>query len=121
MNKLLVVDDEALVRKVVRRILEKHGFEILEAEDGDAALELVASEKPSMMLLDIRMPRVDGLETLRGALKLHPGMRVIIISGMMDEKKAVQLMHEGACDYVTKPIDPSYLKGSVWANSFLAS
>ncbi|MBI3926487.1 MAG: response regulator [Armatimonadetes bacterium] len=103
-NKVLVVDDEANIRRLLRHLLEGEGFEVIEAFSGEAAVELARKEKPRLVLLDLILPDVNGFEVLAN-LKKHPETRhtpVIILSIVEDEEKCYRL---GANDYLPKPID----------------
>jgi CheY-like chemotaxis protein len=106
---ILVVDDEPSARLLVRRLLEKLEYRVVEARDGVEALEIVASGEPiELVVADLNMPRMDGLELMwelremRGAERLP----VIVVTGEVDEILETQLMEEGADDYIRKPVDP---------------
>ncbi|MDV2504477.1 MAG: response regulator [bacterium] len=109
-HKILVVDDEIAVCKELNKFLEFKGFSVVEAYDGDQALEAYRDEKPDIVLLDIRMPGKDGLETLRELKALDPEVSVIMVTAVHEEALAKQAMTEGAFDYITKPINPDYLE-----------
>jgi CheY-like chemotaxis protein len=106
---ILVVDDEPGERLLVRTILEQHGYEVIEAEDGEAALEAVRRRGPiGLVVADLNMPRMDGLELL---WELRDGLvseliPVIVVTGERDEILESQLLEEGADDYIRKPVDP---------------
>jgi len=101
---ILVVDDEARVRESVRVILQDEGFSVLEAGDGADALSKVSSEKPDGVLLDIWMPGMDGLETLRGIKQLDRELPVVIMSGHGTIETAIQAAKLGAFDFLEKPL-----------------
>ncbi len=101
---ILVVDDEARVRESVRIILQDEGFSVIEAGDGQDALSKVSSEKPDGVLLDIWMPGMDGIETLRGIKQLDRDLPVIIMSGHGTIETAVQAAKLGAFDFLEKPL-----------------
>lgn len=101
---ILVVDDEQRVRESVRVILQDEGYEVLEAEDGQEALSKIASEKPDGVLLDIWMPGIDGIETLRGIKSLDMDLPVVIMSGHGNIETAVQAAKLGAFDFLEKPL-----------------
>ena len=109
-SKILVVDDEKFVRKELGRFLEDKGFEVVEASNGDEALEVYRRENPHLVLLDIRMPGKDGLETLRELKTLDPEASVIMVTAVHEEEDAKQAMKEGAFEYITKPINRDYLE-----------
>ena len=78
--RVLVVDDEKLIRWSVAERLQRNGFEVLSAESGEQALEMVAATPPDLMLLDVRLPGIDGVQTLQRALSLHPDLAVLMMS-----------------------------------------
>ena len=105
MARIMIVDDEPLVRKLVGRLLGAQGLEVLEAVDGEQALALAAGSPIDLILLDIDMPGMDGLETLEHLRRDHPRAIVIMISGIKDEARALQAIEAGARDYITKPFE----------------
>src|SRR5512139_2615242 len=78
--RVLVVDDEKLIRWSVSERLQRDGYEVLSAESGERALEIVASSPPDVMLLDVKLPGIDGVQTLQRALALHPELTVLMMS-----------------------------------------
>jgi UDP-3-O-[3-hydroxymyristoyl] N-acetylglucosamine deacetylase len=100
---ILIVDDEAQIRASVSGVLADEGFRVLEAENGRAALAEIAAERPCLVLLDIWMPEVDGIELLREIQERHPGTRVIVISGHGNIETAVRATQLGAVDFIEKP------------------
>lgn len=100
---ILIVDDEAGVRSSVRGVLADEGYRVLEAEDGSGALELMESEHPRLVILDIWMPGMDGIELLRHIRDSHPGTPVIVISGHGNIETAVTATKLGAFDFIEKP------------------
>jgi len=117
-KSVLVVDDEPSARLLARRVLEKRGFEVFEAGDGVEALEMM-EDRPSVGLVvaDLNMPRMDGLELmweLRDT-EAWETMPVIVVTGEVDEILEMQLMEEGADDYIRKPVDPRVLLARVEA------
>jgi DNA-binding NtrC family response regulator len=102
--KILIVDDEASFRTSLKGALKK-GYQIVEAADSEEALNHVAESPPDVVLLDISMPGVDGLETLRKIRALDDYPAVIMVTAHGEIKNVVQAMNEGAADYLTKPID----------------
>lgn len=116
-KKVLVVDDSLLIRKLLRDFLEKKGYTVLLAEDGKEALEMINKDMPDMMLLDITMPVMDGIEVLVELKKLNINLPVIIVTNTADIKIARETLEKGAYDYVTKPIDFDYLELSILAKT----
>lgn len=101
---LLLVDDDAGVRLTFRRILERAGFEVLEAADGEAGIALCNERDPGLVLLDLRMPGMDGLEVLTALVAQHPETPVVVISGHGTMTDAVEALRRGAWDFVGKPL-----------------
>jgi two-component system, OmpR family, KDP operon response regulator KdpE len=100
--KVLVVDDEPPIRKLLRMGLGKQGYEVLEAPNGKAALELL-SEKPDLVVLDLGLPDIQGLEVLRMIRGRNEGLPIVVLSSRGDEVGKVEALDLGADDYVTKP------------------
>jgi DNA-binding NtrC family response regulator len=119
-NQVLVVDDEQYVCKALRKFFEGKGYTVLEAFSGEEALETYKRERPNVVMLDIRMPGMDGLETLRELKSIDPGVSVIMITAVHEENIALEAMGEGAFDYITKPVDPNYLELSLLTKMTLA-
>jgi DNA-binding response OmpR family regulator len=110
MARIMIVDDEPSVRKLVGKLLRSQGLEVVEARDGAEALALAGNSPVDLVLLDIDMPGMDGLETLRRLRRQSPQLMVIMVSGIDDEARALRAMDEGARDYVRKPFDLSHLR-----------
>jgi DNA-binding NtrC family response regulator len=108
--RILVVDDEEIVIRSCLRILEGNGYEIDVAHDGHDALRKVESNTYDVMILDIMMPNLGGLEVLRRVKETHPDVDVIMITGLSQIDTAVQAMKLGAFDYISKPFEPDELK-----------
>jgi len=103
--RVLVVDDEAIVRDVLTRYLEKEGFRVDCAADGEAALELAARSRPDVVLLDLMLPKVDGLEVFR-RIRARDDVPVVMITAKGEAVDRVVGLELGADDYVTKPFSP---------------
>ena len=101
-GKILVVDDDPHIRRVMKATLVGHQYEVIEARTGEEALETLPSEMPSLVLLDMNMPGMGGLETCR-AIRGGSDIPVIILSVRNTEKDKVAALDAGADDYVTKP------------------
>lgn len=106
---VLVVDDEQAIRDGFERILTRKGFRVLKASRGDKALEILEKEKISIVLLDLRMPGMDGMEVLERIRKLDEEILVIIITGHGTIATAIQAMKQGAYDFISKPFDTDQL------------
>jgi len=108
--RILVVDDEEIVIRSCLRILEGNGYEIDVAHDGHDALRKIESNTYDVMILDIMMPNLGGMEVLRRVKETHPDIDVIMITGLSQIDTAVQAMKLGAFDYISKPFEPDELK-----------
>lgn len=113
-KRVLVVDDEARIRGIVRRYLESDGFEAAEARDGDAAMRLVRDWRPDLVVLDVMMPGTDGLEVLR-ELRTSSDVPVILLTARSEELDKLIGLSVGADDYVTKPFSPRELVARIKA------
>jgi DNA-binding response OmpR family regulator len=113
-EKILIVDDEQRIVELVKAYLEKEGYATVEASDGEAALELWREEKPDLVVLDILMPQVDGLEFCREVRK-ESNTPIIILSARTQEEDRLEGLELGADDYVTKPFSPRELVARVRA------
>jgi len=102
---ILVIDDDELVRQTFYDQLEYLGYQVLAAEHGRAGIELIEQEHPDLVLTDLRMPEVDGLEVIRQSRERAPDTPVIVISGVGRLSDAVEALRMGAYDYLFKPID----------------
>lgn len=102
--RLLVIDDDAAVRKNICSFLEDSGFDLIEAENGEVGVSLYKTEKPDLVLCDLRMPDVDGLDVIRNVTAEEENTPVIVISGMGEIGDVVEALRLGAADYLTKPI-----------------
>lgn len=102
--KLLLIDDEEPTRKIVGMSLRSDGYEVLTAEDGKSGLELFAKEAPPIVLTDIKMPGMDGIEVLKRIKEISPETEVIVVTGHGDMDLAIQSLQLEASDFVTKPI-----------------
>lgn len=112
-KRILIVDDEAPVRLMLRRFLENKGYSVLEATGGHEALEVYNQDKPDAVFLDVRMPGKDGMETLLELKALDPKASVIMVTAVHEEETGMKALEQGAFDYITKPIDSDYLELSL--------
>lgn len=113
MAKILIIDDERSIRNAIREILEYEKFTVDEAEDGLSGVVKVKGGKYDVILCDIKMPKMDGMEVLERILLLAPDTPVVMISGHGDIETAVDLLKHGAYDYIPKPLDLNRLLVSV--------
>jgi DNA-binding NtrC family response regulator len=108
--KILLVDDEPGMLRYIKTLLEVEDHQVATASTGEEALEIVEKGmSPDLVLLDLLMPGIDGLETLESLRKLRPGMKVVMLSCVNDTKKVVQAIRLGAADYITKPFQKAEL------------
>ena len=108
-NTILIVDDEDSLRLTLRLRLSAQGFTVLEAEDGEAALEHLKNNSVDLILLDINMPRMDGIEALGHITEMYPGVDVMMLTGFADFSTAIECLKKGAKDYLVKPIEVTEL------------
>ena len=104
---VLVVDDEASIRRSLEGVLKDEGFSVVLAEDGESAIRILMNTRPALVLLDIWMPGMDGLETLRKIKEIHQDLPVVMISGHATISTAVAATRLGAMDFLEKPLDLS--------------
>ncbi len=109
MYKILIADDETKIRHILAEILASKGFSSVEASDGQEALDLVRTEKIDVALLDLKMPRMDGIATLKAIRKIDPSIPIIIITAHGDVPTAVEAIKLGANDFMIKPPDFDHL------------
>jgi two-component system nitrogen regulation response regulator NtrX len=105
MSRILVIDDEKSIRNTLKEILTYEGFEVVEAQDGMEGLKFVEKEKFDIILSDIKMPKMDGIEVLEKLQELSPETPVVMISGHGNIDTAVEAIRKGAFDYISKPLD----------------
>jgi len=123
MKTCLVVDDSSVIRKVARRILEGLEFQIVEAEDGEQALEACRRQLPEAILLDWNMPKMDGYEFLRSLRRLPGGdaPKVVFCTTENDVAHIARALHAGANEYIMKPFDKEIVEakfqevGLIWS------
>ena len=111
--RLLIVDDDPGQRSLLDSFLRSQGFETVVAESGERALELLPTKKFSLMISDVRMPGLSGLETLQRARKDFPALPVLLVTAYTDIREAVAAMRDGAVNYLAKPIDLDELLANV--------
>ena len=104
--KILVVDDEAIVRESLGDWLKDAGYQVFTAENGHEALKVIEREKPGIMIADLVMPGMDGIELMKKAKARQPGIEVVIITAYASIPTAITAMKEGAYDYIEKPFCP---------------
>lgn len=117
-GKILIVDDEEDVREVVKLHLEQEGYDtLLEAENGEEAIKILRSEdnmvSVALILCDIRMPKVNGVEAIDFFRKEAPGIPIVVVTGYPDAELAAYLMKKGVKDYLVKPVEKQKLIDTV--------
>lgn len=115
MSKILIIEDEAAIRRVLGKILseENDAYKVEEAEDGLAGLEKIKNDDYDLVLCDIKMPKMDGVEVLEAVKKIKPEILFVMISGHGDIETAINTMRLGAFDYISKPPDLNRLLTTV--------
>lgn len=115
MSKILIIEDEAAIRRVLRKIIseENDAYQVAEAEDGLLGLEMIMKQDYDLVLCDIKMPKMDGVEVLEKVKKIKPEIPMVMISGHGDLDTAVNTMRLGAFDYISKPPDLNRLLNTV--------
>ena len=116
-GRVLVVDDEPFVRTIVRLSLEKAGYEVLEAENGETAIEALNTGENRLVLdvviCDIRMPKVNGVQAIEYFQREYPHVPVIVLTAYPETKMAVSFLRNGVADYLIKPVDAQKLRDAV--------
>ena len=115
MSKILIIEDEAVIRRVLSKIIseENESYNVEQAEDGLLGIEMIMNNDYDLVLCDIKMPKMDGVEVLEKAKKIKPEIPIVMISGHGDLDTAVNTMRLGAFDYISKPPDLNRLLTTV--------
>ena len=111
--KILLVDDSGMARRTVRQMLEAAGYDVVEAEDGMTALERYFLEKPDLVLLDLVMKGMSGLDVLARLHEMDPGVRAIVVTADIQDSSREMAAAGGARDFLTKPVDRASLLSAV--------
>ncbi len=114
MPRVLVVDDEPDAVELLQEFLTAKGYEVLAASNGEDALRKVKEDRPHLILLDVRMPKMNGLEVLKQVRQIDHEVGVIMVTAVNEEETGRQALKLGAFDYITKPLDFKYLERSLW-------
>ena len=102
-KKILIVDDEAEICSVLRLFFQKQGYQVVTCTDGDGAIALAAQERPHLIILDMKMPGISGVEVLRLLRENHNAAKIIILSAVKDDNVIQETLRLGADGYLTKP------------------
>jgi len=116
-GRVMIVDDEPDIRKVVRMTLQKAGYDVVEAEDGQKAIEVINTGENRLMLdviiCDIRMPKINGVEAIAYFRKEYSRVPVVVLTGFPDINMATSFLNDGVVDYLVKPVEGEKLKAAV--------
>lgn len=107
-EKILLVDDDPDIRTIIKDRLQVTGYNVLTAEDGEVALKIIARQEPDAVILDLQMPRMNGMEVIK-RLKDNSYPPIIVITAFGTIEKAVSAVKDGAFDFITKPFSPDHL------------
>ena len=114
MATILLADDLAFIKMVQKEQLEKRGYQIIgEAIDGIEAIEKFKKLKPDIVIMDITMPRMDGLNSLKAIRQLDPKARVVVCSALGQQKLIIEAIRLGAKDFIVKPFEPDRLAAAI--------
>ena len=111
--KLLIVDDEVEICDFLKSFFEERNFEVKTASSGQAALDVAEQFRPNVMLLDIKMPVMDGIQVLGSIKKKYPKTKVIMVTALETRDKIEECLRLGADNYITKPLSLEYLENDV--------
>lgn len=110
----MIVDDLAFIKLLLKDLIEKAGFRVVgEASDGEEAIDMYQVKKPDLVLLDITMPKMDGITALKKILALDPGAKIIMCSALGQQRLIVQAIQLGAKDFIVKPFRPDRVISSI--------
>jgi len=115
MQRILAIEDDSAVQRVLKRLFESEGYSVDLAKDGTSGLELLRKMMPSALLLDLRLPDISGQELCRKITQVAPSLPIIVLTAKSNLVDKVLLLELGACDYVTKPFSPRELLARVRA------
>lgn len=111
---IMIVDDLAFIKLLLKDLIEKAGFRVVgEASDGEEAIDMYQVKKPDLVLLDITMPKMDGITALKKILALDPGAKIIMCSALGQQRLIVQAIRLGAKDFIVKPFRPDRVISSI--------
>ncbi len=114
MSKILIIDDERLIRWSVSRLLERAGYRVSEASTGKDGLAAIEADSPDVVLLDITLPDLDGFSVLRAIRQGHPQIPVLMMTADATRETAQRALRLGAREHLDKPFDPASLQAAVF-------
>ena len=112
-RKILIIDDEITIANMIKDYLDLEGYQTFIALDPLRGIELAKKEKPDLIMLDVLMPKMGGLECLQKIRAVYPEAIIIVVSGLQNEGIAKEAIEQGAYDYITKPFDFQYLQSNI--------
>jgi len=111
---IMIVDDLAFIKLLLKDLIEKAGFRVIgEASNGEEAIDMYQDKRPDLVLLDITMPKMDGITALKKILALDPGAKIIMCSALGQQRLIVQAIQLGAKDFIVKPFRPERVISSI--------
>ncbi len=113
MAKILVVDDAEFMRMRLSKLLSSNGYDVIEAEHGEAGVEKYTQNKPNLVLMDITMPILDGIRALQQIMELDPKANVVMCSALGQKTMVIEAIKSGAKDFIVKPYDPEKILETV--------
>ena len=114
MAKIMVVDDAAFMRMMVKNALAQGGYtDVCEASDGNEAVQMYTEQQPQLVLMDITMPEMDGIQALKKIKEMDAGANVIMCSGMGQQAMVIEAIQNGAKDFIVKPFKPERILSTV--------
>ncbi len=117
-RKILIIDDEEAMAELLEDYLRINGFTVSKALNAEDGIQMAEELQPDLILLDVMMPRIGGLDCLKMLKKVYAEAIVIMVSGVRDDAVAKKALNEGAYDYITKPIDFTYFKDNILSSIF---
>jgi len=110
MPRVLIADDAAFIRMKLKKVLEDLGLEVVEAANGAEAVQKFKEQNPTLVLLDITMPEMDGLKALQSIMETNASAKVVMVSALGQESVVMQALQLGAKDFIVKPFQPEQIK-----------
>ena len=115
MSKILIVDDEVEICEFLEEFFVDRDYEVVTASSGEEALAKIIVEQPDVLLLDVKMPGIDGIEVLKNVKRMYPALKVIMVTAVETADKIKEALALGADNYITKPLSLEYLERDVEA------